>query len=137
MKRIIPLIFLAVAAVFLLTGCDAMLKAIYPNQVGGDNTVSVTVYAPYYYYQPIVVALYDSSGTYVGSAQTYASSYYDGYYYSGSVSFSSLKDDTYTAEAWLETVAVNNIPDSGEPYNYTSSYFLSGGSSDSLTMTLY
>jgi uncharacterized membrane protein YgcG len=139
MKKIIPLVVVAIAAFFLLSGCDAMLKAIYPDQVGGDNTIQIQISSPYYstaWYYAIDVVLYDSAGAYVGSTVVYASTY-DGYYYNATVTFNNLKDDYYYAFVWSDANG-NSVADGGESQGGTGySYTLSGGQTDYLYVTLY
>jgi len=62
-KKLLPLILLAVGAVFLLSSCDAILDAIYAN-----NTINVTVEIPNAYpgynnpYSYVTVTLGGASG---------------------------------------------------------------------------
>ncbi len=113
MKKIIPLILVAVVAIFLLAGCDAMLESIYPNQTAGKNTIDVTVNELYTYPQPIVVEVFDSAGNYVASTSFYTI-YANGSYYYNDVAFTRLKDDTYTLYAWID-INQDKAWNAGEP----------------------
>jgi hypothetical protein len=122
-KKILPLVILAITAVFLLSSCDAMLESIYPNQTGGHNTISITVNAQAAYgYNELYVYLYKSDGTYVTSLATWPDYYSAGYYYS-TLDFKDLKDDTYYIEAW-----------SGGYYAYSSYYAVSGANTYNVSM---
>lgn len=99
-KKLLPLVLLAVGALFLLSSCDALLDAIYPNN---NLTVNVAVVQSTHTDWAlsgsyIYVLVYDSAG----NAATLSSgiSSYDLANAYGSVSFPKLKNDTYTIYAY-------------------------------------
>jgi len=53
MKKILPILILSAAAVFLLSSCDQMLEALFPAETGQlhktDNTITFTVVGQEYY----------------------------------------------------------------------------------------
>ncbi len=125
MKKIIPLVFVAIAAVFLLAGCDQMLEGIYPSQTGGHNNIEITVYAHWLWGGgSIYVELYKLDGTFV-DALSFWPPYYSAPYYYDTVSFSGLKDDTYYLRAYS----------GGSGWAYSSSFTVAGAQTVSGNIT--
>ena len=109
MRKILPLVILAVGALFLLSGCDQLLDAIFQNnQIYVDVRVHGYVGAPFYsdWYETsvngvnsghVVVYVQDSRG-HVTSASTYWTSL-DSLYVHYGINFTGLKDDTFLVYA--------------------------------------
>ena len=102
MRKILPLVILAVGALFLLSGCDAMLDAIFQkDNIDVDVAVPAAqysfVYNDYYYgtNPQVTCNLYDASGSPI-TATSAGWSYWDGTYLHFTMSFKNLKDNTYT-----------------------------------------
>lgn len=93
-KKLLPLILLAVGALFLLSSCDAILDAIYAN-----NTLDVTVDVSHFdtgYANPssyVEVTLTGASGA---SSTANANTIYTGNYSTFDVPFSKLPNGNYT-----------------------------------------
>jgi hypothetical protein len=116
-KKILPLLAIAVVALFALSSCDQMLEAIYPNETtppsSTNNAISLSVYTTQsalwtasgftatIYDGKLRVEVRDSNGVVVetGSTSQYNSGYdvVDAYWY-----FSGLKDGTYYVHAWID-----------------------------------
>jgi hypothetical protein len=124
MRRILPLVILAVTAFFVLSGCDAMLDAIFQN-----NQISMDVRLPVspnhigdYWYNQTYVTIYEG-GSQVQQGNT-TSGYYDGTYAHYYFTFSKLKNSsTYQIYAqFVGTIGANNNyfyydPNTGVPTN--------------------
>jgi hypothetical protein len=96
MRKLLPFVLLAVGALFLLSGCDAMLDAIFPsNQISVDVWVTAYTHTDYAVGAYVSVTLHDNtSGTSKTATTTWQS--YDGYYVHYRVSFTKLKDDNFS-----------------------------------------
>ncbi len=71
-KKLLPLVLLAVAAVLMLSSCDAMLDAIFPtNQIIVDVAVDALTHTDYAS-SPVTVVL-------SGPSPATASKHFDGY----------------------------------------------------------
>ncbi len=130
MKKTLRLILLAVAAVALLTSCDAMLESLFPaDTVGtgiGSNTLTVNITGydyssaypgywgytglnfTYYAKQPIYVEVYDQYGNKIQDNLMSPTHFLDWSAYASytyvrkatPVVFNGLKDGTYTFKVW-------------------------------------
>jgi hypothetical protein len=96
MRKLLPLILLAVGSLFLLSGCDAMLDAIFQNDVInldvwvlGSTHADFTIGSSYENLQVM-----DSSFTVIQNVNQYYSSY-DGMYIHYYFTVNRLKDGTY------------------------------------------
>ena len=130
-RKILPLILLAIASVVLLSSCDALLEAIFAT-----NTIKVYVYAyiPTYGYYPgtdyVTVAV---SGTASASGTAYSDGY-DGLYMYWSLSIPKLPDGTYSVSViyhhhqginqndWLLTYPTSFPVSSGNPHEANLSF---------------
>jgi len=115
-KKLLPLVLLAVAAVLMLSSCDAMLDAIFPtNQMTVDVAVSkntipaAAFYADWYnaYYfnnNPSTVALTLTDIT-AGTSTTRVRSWSgaDGIYVNYIFTFLNLKDHVYSLSAYYNS----------------------------------
>ena len=106
MRKILPLVILAVGALFVLSGCDAMLDAIFDNSqlfvsVRVSNTFAPLDYAATYTYGTnagrVQVKLTDLSTLETTSATTYWTSISGGYVYYD-INFTGLKGDSYQVD---------------------------------------
>jgi hypothetical protein len=92
MRKILPLVLLVIASVFMLSSCDALLDAIFAN-----NTINVQVsaYIPYYAFFPAydTVTVYITGPTNVTVNASYTGN--DGYYMYWYVSVPKLSNGTY------------------------------------------
>ena len=107
MRKILPLVILAVGALFLLSGCDQLLDAIFQNnQIYVDVRVSGS--GPFasdydktstfgYNSGRVIVYLQDSRG-HITSASTYWTSL-DNFSVHYGINFTGLKDDTFLVYA--------------------------------------
>jgi uncharacterized protein YceK len=120
-RKLLPLVVLAVGALFLLSGCDALLDAIFPtNQI----QVQVSAYknsGPDYladwgfqYNSIVTLTLYDITD---GSQTTTVTSWdgIDSNYLYFNFTYTSLKDHTYTLTAMYHSAS------SG--FNYSQTFF--------------
>jgi len=99
-KKLLPLVLLAVAAVLMLSSCDAMLDAIFPtNQIIVDVSVDALTHQDY---AISPVSVYVS-----GPSSASASKHFDGYdnynYAHYTFSFTGLKDGFYTINAYYDS----------------------------------
>ncbi|MGA2478027.1 MAG: hypothetical protein ABSG63_04670 [Spirochaetia bacterium] len=106
MRKILPLVLLAVGSVFLLSSCDAMLDAIFSN-----NTVNVYMseYIPSWGYSPSDTM----TVTFVGPTSVTATAGYSGrdfYYAYWAISIPKLADGTYTVQAAYYHPGVGSPP---------------------------
>ncbi len=96
MRKILPLVILAAGALFLLSGCDALLDAIFQNnQITVDVWVVASTHPDYAVGNShVTTTLYDtnSGSTYTSSASWQS---YDGYYVHYYMSFTKLPSDTF------------------------------------------
>jgi hypothetical protein len=95
-RKLLPLILLAVGALFLLSSCDAMLDAIFQNDV---INLDVWVYGPSHADFTVGgsfenLQVMDSTFTVITNASQYYSSY-DGTYIHYYFTVNKLKDGTY------------------------------------------
>jgi hypothetical protein len=121
MKKIIPLVLLATAAVFLLAGCDILLESIYPDQTmknKGIYSLPVEVRANpsainEWWNHKVWVQLTDSQGN-----TQYQDSLFQGDSYSytvfASTTFNFLNEGSYSVFVWFDAND-NGQPDSDEP----------------------
>ena len=98
-KKLLPLILMAVGAVFLLSSCDAILDALYAN-----NTITVSnTYVPTAYYGSTNPNSYVSIslGGATGGSQNagYTGTAISGLAYYNGVSFNKLPNGNYTVTA--------------------------------------
>jgi len=97
MRKLLPAVLLAVGALFLLSGCDAMLDAIFQNDV---INLDVRVIADFNHRDYALagsfenVVLMDSSFNVVKSVSQYVDGF-DGTYAHYHFNFANLKDGTY------------------------------------------
>lgn len=115
-KRIIPLVVLALLSVFLLTSCDQMLKSIYKLDANNNQiTVNVamdTYTHPDYYLHQMVVNL-------AGTSTAKLSAYYDYTYYGYAyytVTFSGLADGVYTIDTFWDVLDTGTYGGGSAPY---------------------
>jgi hypothetical protein len=142
-RKIIPLLAVAVVALFALASCDQLLENIYPDQTTpkGNNTVTIDVYTyadniSYYYSGsiyagPLTIQLYKDGAVY----RTQATDLSNPDLYSvldTTFTFDSLPDGSYTAYAWIDANK-NGIEDDSFYNGLAPSYigYLAGGSSAS------
>jgi hypothetical protein len=102
MRNAIPTALLAVAAVFFLSGCDALLRAIYPT----DNNVTVRVKMdaranPDYAYHDAVIQLYKSGAGLVAQQSVGHEYVFDGWAYYG-ITFKGIPDGQYSIKACFD-----------------------------------
>lgn len=124
MRKILPLIILAVGSFFLLSGCDAMLDAIFAtNQITVDVAVTIPPYpsvARYYYDWAYGVGAVTLTFTDINTgAVTVVTSGRTGYDAVSShfvFPFTKLKGDIYTIAAVYSSVYY-------PPYTYGTSTF--------------
>ncbi|MGA2641114.1 MAG: hypothetical protein ABSG21_09445 [Spirochaetia bacterium] len=95
-RKLLPLVLLAVGALFLLSSCDAILDAIFQN-----NQIKVDVWV-YYLDHPdynsggtVTVVLTDNSA-FSQMIATSAWQYFDGYYVHYYLNFPKLKNDNFS-----------------------------------------
>jgi hypothetical protein len=114
MRKLLPLVLLAIGAIFLLSSCDALLDAIYPNN---SLTIDVAVSTAHVDWAVpgsyAFIDVYDSAGNLATLSAPFSS--YDLNYAYTSVNFPKLKNDTYTVYAFYHSVY------SG--YNYGASVY--------------
>jgi hypothetical protein len=106
-KKLLPLVLLAVTAVLMLSSCDAMLDAIFPSdQISVDvmvnkHTLGTDFYSDWYYGAPSTVSLTLYDVTAGGASTNQVSGWTD--IDSNSVhyvfTFPNLKDHVYTMKA--------------------------------------
>jgi hypothetical protein len=122
MRKILPIVILAVGSLFLLSGCDALLDAIFSSDVIYlDVWVQGTTHADFANggsYENVM--LMDGSLTVVANVSQYYSSY-DGNYAHYYFTFNKLKDGTY----YLSTTYVGQITGG---HGTSSNLYDSGGS---------
>jgi hypothetical protein len=153
-RKLVLLVAITVAAAFVLTGCDAMLESIYPNETNPPetyNSLTVTVYADYssvgadIWTGPLTIAVYKDGALYTTLTDDLSNYWYGynliEYYYT----FTNLPSGTYMAYAWID-YNNNGTPTGDYDYgdywpavqsDYSSSVYLSGGSSGYLSTTIY
>jgi len=97
-KKLLPLVLIAVAAVLMLSSCDALLDAIFPtNQIFVDVAVDATSHSDYDSSSVTVVL----SGPSSGSDTAYWDGYFDSYGYAHYyVNLTGLKDGTYEIDVF-------------------------------------
>lgn len=124
MRKLLPLVLLAVGSLFLLSSCDAMLDAIFPsNVINIDVWVQASTHADFLAggsYEN--VTLMDSNLAVVANVSQYYSSY-DGFYVHYYFSFAKLNNGTY----YLTTTYIGQFTGihatNGNVYD-SSGYFL-------------
>ena len=92
-RKLLPLVLLAIASVFLLSSCDALLDAIFANDT---INVYVSAYIPTWGYNPggDTVSVAISGPTNATATASYTGN--DAYYMYWSVAVPKLSDGTYT-----------------------------------------
>ena len=147
MRKILPLVILAVGALFLLSGCDALLDAIFAkNQISVDVQVSNAYYNDWYYGAgSVTLNFYDLS---TGSTTTVVSGR-TGYDYTSShfvFTFTKLEADTFAITAFYNSAyyadpASNNVfyDPSGAGHTSIAMPFTNSGDSTghSIDLTMY
>lgn len=111
-RKILPLLALAVVALFALSSCDAMLESLFPADTGqlstqGTNSITVEAGVWWFYLDKpgtgkLRIEIWDSTFTNRVDYRTF-DVYYTGYdtiYYSADFNF--LVDGTYYVEAWID-----------------------------------
>jgi hypothetical protein len=138
-RKILPLVLLAVGSVFLLSGCDAILNAIFQNnQISVDVAVvsSVGVYNDYLggFNPQVTCYVYDSSNNPVSLSGGWSS--YDGYFVHFNFGFTKLKNDTYHFAAQYSGYNGGIRGSNGSVYdgNQPSTSFIALATSPFLTM---
>jgi len=122
MRKILPLVILAVGALFLLSGCDALLDAIFQNnQITVDVWLNPTTHPDYPAgYAHVTTTVYDtnSGSSYTASNVWSSYDYGTGYvhYYQ---TFTKLPSDTFTITSQYYNAA--NAPGSATSAIYDSS----------------
>jgi hypothetical protein len=92
-RKILPLLLLAIGSVFMLSSCDAMLDAIFSNNtIGVEVAVSVGTYRYYPGFDQVSVSvvgptLASANASYIGN---------DGSYMYWTVTLPKLSNGTYT-----------------------------------------
>lgn len=117
MKRIIPLVVLALVSVFLLTSCDGMLKSIYKLDAN-NNQITVTVALDNYYYpisHSVFVELIGPTAV-PAAAATYQYTVYGYNYYT--ITFDGLNDGTYSLTTFYDYYDYGSLGGYGDVYNY-------------------
>jgi len=108
-KKLLPLVLLAVTAVLMLSSCDAMLDAIFPSdQISVDVMVSkVNFYADWYHGTPSSVQLTLTDVTAGGAQTTQVGGWtdIDSAYVHYVFTFLNLKDHVYTFTAYYSSVS--------------------------------
>ncbi len=105
-RKILPLVVLAVTAFLLLSGCDAMLDAIFSkDQISVDVAVYTPSHSDYAVGGYVLVQIWNTSGTPSMISQDTKywdawSNYYAHYYFN----YANLKDGTYTVYAYYYPV---------------------------------
>jgi len=140
-RKILPLVLLAVGSVFLLSSCDALLDAIFSNDT---ITVYVSAYIPSYCSQIGPNAYLLSSGTdvvtvasvagpksFVGTA-SYTGN--DSYYMYWSVAVPQLSDGTYSVQVTYYH-PYGYAPSLGYHYSSIQTVSLPSGSSHSVNLS--
>jgi hypothetical protein len=108
-RKILPLLALAVIALFTLSSCDQILESMFPADTGqlvtqGKNSISVELGVNWLTYPgtgKLIVEIKDSSNKLIETRQFDV--YYTGYdtiYYSAEFNF--LFDGTYLIYAWID-----------------------------------
>jgi hypothetical protein len=127
-RKILPLVLLAVGSVFLLTSCDALLDGIF-----GQNTVTVYAsariltygYFPSTDYVTVSVAGKNATANYDG---------YDGVYMYWSIQIPGISDGTYTVTTTYNHPVGPNGPSVSAPYPV--SFPASSGSAHSVNLNV-
>jgi hypothetical protein len=110
-KKLLPLVLLAMAAVLMLSSCDAMLDAIFPsNQIFVDVAVFIPSHADYPFSTVTVILSGAASANGTASWDGYDSHGYAHYYFN----FTDLKDGAYVIDAYYNPYS--GAPDSSLGY---------------------
>jgi hypothetical protein len=137
-RKILPLVLLAVGSLFLLSGCDAILNAIFQNnQISVDVAVSyVGAYNDYINgtNPQVTCVVYDSSNNPVSLTGGWSS--YDLSYVHFNFAFTKLKNDTYHFAAQYSGTYGGGRGSNGFVYdgNQPSTSFILLPTSPTLTM---
>lgn len=98
MRKLVPLVLLAVGSLFLLTSCDALLDAIFPsNVINLDVAVVATTHADFTLSNAFVNVQIVGPG--VADSVNASWSSYDGSYVHYYFTFIKLKNDAFTVYA--------------------------------------
>ena len=115
-KKLLPLVLLAVTAVLMLSSCDAMLDAIFPsNQISVDVMVSKNTNGAFYndwlhgYDSTVTLTLYDAT-TNVSSTQVGSWTDIDSVYVHYVFTFLKLKDHVYSLTALYSSATAGPPP---------------------------
>jgi len=115
-KKLLPLVLLAAAAVLMLSSCDAMLDAIFPSdQISVDVMVSKSYspafYTDWYYGTPsrVTLTLFDATANVI-STQSSGWSDIDSNYVHYVFTFLNLKDHVYSFTAQYSSVTAGPPP---------------------------
>jgi hypothetical protein len=109
-RKILPLLTLAVVALFALSSCDQILESMFPadtNQLAGSNTLTVNVDTAFWsvgndiYYGPLTVALV-KNGTTLVEKRTYWLDFVGADPIQASWTFNGLETATYAAYVWID-----------------------------------
>ncbi|MGA2378587.1 MAG: hypothetical protein ABSG85_04705 [Spirochaetia bacterium] len=140
MRKLLPLVLLAVGALFLLSGCDAMLDAIFPtNQIYVDVAINKASYPNDWfntwhfgsYPGTVTLQLYDvKSGSFTTATGSWMSVDYN--YIHFAFVFTKLNDDTF--ELTANYLSVNYGPSGPNPIFYDPSGIRMGFPVSSVSM---
>jgi hypothetical protein len=115
-KKLLPLVLLAVTAVLMLSSCDAMLDAIFPsNQISVDVMVNKasnpSFFSDWYYGTPstVTLTLLDNN-TGVSSTLSGGWTDIDSKYVHYVFTFLKLKDHVYSFTAYYSSVTAGGPP---------------------------
>jgi len=132
MRRLLPLVLLAIGAIFLLSSCDALLDAIYAN-----NTITPTVLIPggdIGAINPSSYVMVTLSGASGGTSSAYFSNYtYGGYAFYYPASFTKQPNGNYTLTATFYGYQTGVYYQYG-PVSYSFSMPYSGSNTADITI---
>ena len=127
-RKILPLLLLAIGSVFLLSSCDAMLDAIFSNNtIGIDVSTSIGTYR--YYPSLDVVSVSVLSGLTSVATANAAYTGNSGSYMFWSVTIPKLSDGNYTV-----TVNYHSYYLGSPPFSQSQTLSLPLGSSHSVNL---
>jgi uncharacterized protein (DUF2141 family) len=143
-RKILPLLAIAVVALFALSSCDQMLESLFPADTGqlesqGTNSLLVKVAVNWnsnLQGTKIVIDLYDSTNTvidyraYFVSDTGYAVNHY-------SADFQFLTDGAYYVNVYIDTNGDYNPDFYGSPYNQYQYLDQNSNPNGTLDVTVY
>ncbi|MGA2766427.1 MAG: hypothetical protein ABSG17_24035 [Spirochaetia bacterium] len=95
-RKLLPLVLLAIASVFLLSSCDALLDAIFANDtINVYVSAAIATHGPYPSYDTVDITVTGPTSATATAAYTGS----DGYYMYWSVAIPKLSDGNYTVQA--------------------------------------